>query len=161
MIREVQTNDAAAIKDIYNKYITDTAITFETEQLTEAEMIKRINDIKAAGPYFVYEEDGALIGYCYAHSWKERAAYAKSFETTIYLKPKCKGKGIGTKLMKRLISECRQHGIHALIACITEGNLPSERMHNKLGFIQVSRFRQVGMKFDKWLDVVDYELILE
>jgi len=161
MIRKVETQDVKAITDIYNQYIAETDITFETEQLDENTISKWINSISVICPYLVYLEDDRLLGYCYAHPWKERAAYSKSYETTIYISPESKGKGIGTKLMKRLLSDCRQHGIHALIACITAGNEASIRLHEKLGFCKVSHFRQVGMKFDKWLDVVDYELILE
>ncbi len=161
MIRKVEPQDVNAISCIYNKYIAETDITFETEQLDNNEISNRINSISDTCPYLVYIEDGNLLGYCYAHPWKQRAAYSKSYETTIYLSPEGKGRGIGTKLMKRLISESRQHGIHALIACITAGNKASICLHEKLGFIKVSHFRQVGMKFDKWLDVVDYELILE
>ena len=62
--------------------------------------------------------------------------------------------------MVKLIDECRQKGFHALIACITEGNEASNILHEKLGFKQVSRFEKVGLKFDRWLDVVDYELVL-
>jgi L-amino acid N-acyltransferase YncA len=161
MIRNVNINDAKDIADIYNKYIADTTITFETERLRVAEMEKRIKSIAAVGPYFIYMEEGKLCGYCYAHPWKERAAYANTFETTIYLAPGYENKGIGTQLMRRLIADCHSRDIHALIACITEGNAASNHLHEKLGFRQVSHFRQVGRKFDRWLDVVDYELILE
>ena len=61
--------------------------------------------------------------------------------------------------MHHLIEACRKDsGVHVLIACITQGNEPSERLHESLGFTQVSRFHEVGQKFGQWLDVVDYEL---
>ena len=63
-------------------------------------------------------------------------------------------------LMERLIADCREAGLHVLIACITADNEASCRFHEKLGFEKVSEFRQVGRKFDRWLDVADYELIL-
>lgn len=62
--------------------------------------------------------------------------------------------------MTHLIDECRRQGYHALIACITADNYPSLRMHESLGFRQVSRFPKVGRKFGRWLDVIDLELIL-
>jgi L-amino acid N-acyltransferase YncA len=161
MIRPVEERDIKSITTIYNQYITETTITFETKQLTENEMSARVKSISVTSPYFICEEDGNLLGYCYAHPWKERAAYSKSYETTVYISPENRGRGIGTKLMERLIADCRQRGVHALIACITGGNEASNHLHEKLGFHQVSLFRQVGMKFGKWLDVMDYELILE
>ena len=111
-------------------------------------------------PYFVYETEGQIAGYCYVHGWKEKAAYNQSAETTIYLAPSHTGKGIGKELMLHLIEECRRYGLHALIACITEGNEASYALHEKLGFEKVSYFREVGRKFGKWLGIVDYELIL-
>ena len=81
-------------------------------------------------------------------------------KTTVYLAPEACRKGLGQLLMTHLIDECRRQGYHALIACITADNLPSLRFHHRLGFRQVSRFSEVGRKFDRWLDVIDLELIL-
>lgn len=161
MIRKVEARDAGAINDIYAYYITETAITFETEPLPSGEMLHRIETLAAHGPYFVYEEDGRVLGYCYAHQWKARAAYAHTFEITIYLAHDAKRRGIGTQLLSHLIADCRQCGIHALIACITEDNSASIAIHEKFGFRQVSCYHEVGHKFGRWLGVKDYELILK
>ena len=160
LIRPVTLADAGRITAFYNKYIADTTITFETKPVPVEVMRVRIDSISSAFPYFVYEYDGEAIGYCYARLWKEREAYSKTLETTIYLAPEACHKGIGPLLMTRLIDECRRQGYHALIACITADNLPSLQLHHRLGFRQVSRFSEVGRKFDRWLDVIDLELIL-
>ena len=101
-----------------------------------------------------------MIGYCYAHPWKEKAAYQTTLETTIYLSPEHTGKGIGRRMMEHLIADCREKGFHALVACITADNVGSCHLHEQLGFRKVSHFEQVGQKFHRWLDVVDYELLL-
>ena len=160
MIREVRPDDAAQIAEIYNRYILETTISFETQSLSAEDMRIRIEEISSYFPYFVAENNGKLTGYCYAHPWKERAAYCKTLETTIYLASEAKGKGLGTRLMDRLIDECRNRGYHALIACITAENEESCQFHERLGFKKVSHFEQVGQKFGRWLDVADYELIL-
>ena len=160
MIREVRPDDAAQIAGIYNRYILETTISFETQPLSAEDMRKRIEEISSYFPYLVAENNGKLIGYCYAHPWKERAAYCKTLETTIYLASEAKGKGLGTRLMDRLIDECRNRGYHVLIACITAENEESCRFHERLGFKKVSHFEQVGQKFGRWLDVADYELML-
>ena len=108
----------------------------------------------------MYVDQDEVVGYCYAHTWKERSAYRYTLETTVYLSPGHTGKGIGMLLMKKLIGACRENGYRALIACITEGNEASNILHEKLGFKQVSHFKKVGLKFDRWLDVADYELLL-
>ena len=123
-------------------------------------MRERIERLSAEFPYLVYEKNGKVGGFCYAHRWKDRAAYDHTLETTIYLSPAFQHQGIGTLLMKRLVSECRSMGIVVLVACITYGNEASVRMHEKLGFEQVSHFKRVGMKFGRYLDVVDLQLVL-
>lgn len=160
MIRSVKPDDAAEIAAIYNKYVTETTISFETEPVLASEMRERIAAISSRFPYFVCEHDGQVVGYCYAHLWKERAAYAHTFETTIYVASDCRGQSIGTKLMRHLIDACRKQGARVLIACITDGNKPSVAMHAKLGFKQVSQFEKVGMKFGQELGVTDMELLL-
>ena len=160
MIRPVTTTDAREIVDIYNEYILSTTISFETEPLTVEHMQCRIKEISSHCPYIVWEDDGGIAGYCYAHPWKERAAYHLTLETTVYLSPQYFRKGIGTQLMQRLIEECRKMGFKVLIACITADNKASIEMHRQLGFKQVSYFEQVGKKFDKMLDVVDMQLNL-
>lgn len=160
MIRLVVPDDAAALAAIYNHYVTGSVISFETEPLSVEAMRRRIVTLAGGYPYFVYEEAGRVLGYCYAHPWKERAAYKYTFETTVYLDAGSTGKGIGRMLMQRLIEACREAGAHALIACITAGNTPSCRLHEQLGFRQVSAFGEVGFKQGRWLGVVDYELLL-
>ena len=160
MIRRVELQDSKAIADIYNEYIMHSVATFETESLEEEEMRSRIIEIFTSFPYWVYETDGRVVGYCYAHTWKQRAAYKYTLETTVYVSSGYVGKGIGKALMQKLIDECRESGYHALIACITSGNEASSSLHLKLGFKQVSFFEQVGSKFGRWLDVADYQLLL-
>lgn len=161
MIRPVQPQDVKYITDIYNEYILNSTYTFETEPISEDEMRLRIAQIFPHFPFFVCETDHKVVGYCYAHPWKQRTAYRYTLETTVYLSARHRGKGLGKLLMQVLIEECRQHNYHTLIACITACNTASCSLHSKLGFTQVSHFKEVGMKFGEWLDVADYELILK
>ncbi len=160
MIRKVNATDAQAIAHIYNHYVLNTTISFETQAVTTAHMLHRITSISAQYHYLVYEHEGRVVGYCYAHLWKERVAYSQTLETTIYLHPDYCHRGIGKRLMQQLIEQCRAQGFHALIACITGGNEGSIALHQSLGFEQRSCFKEVGHKFGAWLDVVDLELIL-
>ncbi len=160
MIRNVRPEDAAAIAAIYNEYITGSVISFETEPLTEAGMAARIGRLAAGFPYLVYETDGVVAGFCYAHPWKERAAYGHTLETTVYLAAGHTGRGVGTQLMLRLVDECRRRGYHALVACVTAENAPSIALHEKLGFRRVAEHHEVGHQFGRWLGVVDNELLI-
>lgn len=160
MIREITVQDAPAIAKIYNEYVQNSVISFETEPVSVPEMRRRIEEISARYPYLVYEEAGIIVGYCFAHGWKTRAAYSRTWETTVYVDATAQGKGIGSELMRLLIERCRMAGAHALVACITGSNEKSIMLHQRLGFQRVSNFRQVGMKFGRWLDVVDFQLLL-
>lgn len=160
MIRKVRLSDAEEIAQIYNRYVTESTATFETVPVSAEEMKKRIGDISMRFPYFVWEQDGRVLGYSYAHPWKERAAYSMTLETTVYVAMDAARHGVGKSLMHKLTDECRSLGFHALVACITAENLPSISLHSKLGFTEVSRFHEVGFKFGRWLDIVDMELLL-
>ena len=160
MIRNVKTCDAQEIALIYNYFIENSTITFETDSVSVEEMAGRIVDISEKYPYFVHEESGKVVGYCYVTSWKKKAAYQKTVESTIYIDKDFQGKGVGRALMNKLINELRERSFHAVIACITIPNPTSVKLHEELGFRQVSEFREVGHKFGKWIDVGDWELIL-
>lgn len=160
-LRPVRPDDAGAIARIYNEYVLHSVATFELNPVSEAEMLQRITAIAATYPYWVCEVRGEVAGYAYVHLWRERAAYAHTLESTVYVSDSFRGMGLGRRLMQQLIADCRALGYcEVLIACITRGNEASEGLHRCLGFEQVSCFKRVGFKFGQWLDVVDYELLL-
>ena len=110
-IRPVRESDAARLAQIYNYYIVNTTVTLELEPITADEMARRISEISASYPYFVYEKDGIVLGYTYAHPWKTRAGYqGHSLETTIYLDVEARHMGIGRLLVEHLEATCRQAG---------------------------------------------------
>lgn len=160
MIRKVNPDDAAAIAAIYNLYVAESVASFDTDPVSESDMRERIAAISQHYPYIVWEENGTVAGFCYAHDWKTKPAYNLTLETTIYIAPQYARRGIGQQLMLRLIDDCRTAGYHSLIACITGGNDASILLHERLGFRKVSHFESVGRKFGRWLDVVDYQLML-
>lgn len=160
MIRKVTEQDAEAIAGIYNYYVEKTIITFETEAVSPAEMRQRIAAISSDYPYYVYAIDGRVAGYCYASQWKKRSAYCRTAESTVYVDPGLRNRGIGHSLMAQLIESLRQTDVHAVIACISIPNPESIRLHEKMGFEKVSHFREVGWKLDIRVDVSDWELLL-
>lgn len=160
-IRPVTPDDAEAIAEIYNYYVLNTTVSFETAPLAAVAMRNSIVEISGSYPYFVAVSGGRVIGYCCAHLWKVRPAYCHTLEVTIYLDKDCRGGGVGTALMRRLVGACRDiPDCHALIACITAENTESMAFHTGMGFRKVSHFCQVGRKFGRWIDVFDMELLL-
>jgi phosphinothricin acetyltransferase len=160
MIRPAQPTDAAAIAAIYNHYILHTPITFEEAAVTEGEMVARMAAIQPALPWLVAEEGGAVVGYAYAGPWKSRAAYRHSVETTVYVDRHHGRSGIGSGLYAALIAQLRSRSMHCLMGGIALPNAASVALHEKFGFRKVAHFEQVGRKFDRWLDVGYWELIL-
>lgn len=161
MIRKVEKKDIPAITSMYNYYIRETVITFNTQPVGEKDMEKQMLAITSAYPYLVDEEEGEVRGYCYVHPWKSKEAYRHTVECTIYLHPAWRGKGIGRQLLNALLEQVKQTtDIRVVLSCITLPNEPSVRLHERAGFRQVSCFREVGYKFNRWLDVGDWQITL-
>ena len=160
MIRAIRPEDASQICAIYNYYIENTIVTFEETPVSESEMKSRIVQNTQKHSWIVYEQDGVIIGYAYASEWKSRCAYKYSVETTVYLKSDAKGQGIGSILYGELIRLLREKNLHAAIGGIALPNEASVALHEKFGFEKIGQFKQVGYKFDTWIDVGYWELIL-
>jgi L-amino acid N-acyltransferase YncA len=161
MLRPATPADAAAIAAIYNHYVLHTVVTFEEDAVNETEMAQRISEVLGAGrPWLVWDENGRVLGYSYASGWKSRCSYRFSLETTVYLDPHATRRGLGTKLYAALIEALRQTKTHALIGGVALPNAGSVALHEKLGFQKIGHFKEVGWKFDQWIDVGYWELVL-
>jgi L-amino acid N-acyltransferase YncA len=160
MIRPSDTTDAAAIAEIYNYYVRGTVVTFEETPVSVDEMARRIDDIGVRFPWLVWEDGGAVVGYAYASAWKSRSAYRFSVESTIYLAASHQGGGIGAKLYGALLAELKPRGFHTAVGGIALPNPASVALHEKLGFKRIAQFAEVGRKFDRWVDVGYWQLIL-
>ncbi len=154
IIREVLEQDAQAITDIYNYYVANTTFTFEEAAISSADIISRIHNVVSDGlPWIVLLENDILVGYAYASRWKERSAYRFSVEATVYLSHTQQGKGLGTQLYTALLARLEEAGINSVIGGITIPNPASIALHEKLGMKQVAHIKDIGYKFDQWLDV--------
>jgi len=161
MIRPANPADGEAICSVYNYYIENSIASFETIPLTAVEMENRICEIITGYPYLVWEDDGEINGYAYASKWRERSAYRYSAGTSVYVRNGFQGRGIGKKLMVRLLEEVRKTDIHSLIAGIALPNDRSAALHESLAFKKVAHFTEIGYKFGKWIDVGNWELLLK
>lgn len=160
MIRASTAADAAAIADIYNYYVRETVVTFEETPVSAAEMARRMADIGESFPWLVCEEGGAVVAYAYASRWKSRSAYRFSVESTVYVDEKHHGRGIGSEVYAALLAQLRRCGFHTAVGGIALPNPESVALHEKLGFREMAHFAEVGWKFDRWVDVGYWQLIL-
>lgn len=148
------------IAAIYNHYIVGSHCTFEKVPVSAAIMAERIATVQEKYPWLVIEENGTIKGYAYATAWKQREAYAQTVESTVYVHPDAFGQGYGRKLYSELVQQLKTGEFHAALGGIALPNDASIALHEKLGFRKVGQLQQVGFKFDRWIDVGYWELLL-
>lgn len=158
-IRDCKAGDIAAICEIYNHFIAHDLCTFEEAPVDVQEMSRRVNDVQQQYPWLVCEKADEIVGYAYATAWRSRSAYRHSAEVSVYVKTGEEGQGIGKKLYEVLLpmlsGQCR-----ALMGGITLPNAASVKLHEYFGFEKVAHFKEVGYKFDQWVDVGYWQKLL-
>lgn len=152
-IRPIQDGDIAQITEIYNWYILNTTITFETAAISAPDMKQRTQEKVEQYDWLVGELNQAIIGYAYYGRFRSRAAYDHTVEATIYLAPEKIGNGFGQRLYRELIQSVERRGFREIVGVIALPNQASTRLHQKLGFSEVGVLQRVGYKFDKYIDV--------
>lgn len=166
-IRFAKPQDAKELLKIYAYYVTDTAISFETEVPSEEEFKLRIEEVLKSYPFIVACKDEEILGYAYLHSFVGRKAYELSAETTIYLNPDKKKMGIGKKLYSVLEDIAKAQNITNLYSCIGYVDKEDEylnnnsvQFHEHIGFRMVGKFENCGHKFGRWYHMVWMEKII-
>jgi len=159
-IRNYNSSDLTGVLKILNHYVSYDACTFQITLYTHIELKQKFDDILLNYPMFVTEENGEIIGFAYGSRWRDKSAYAKSVETTIYVHPDYKKAGIGKALYKKLIAKLTDMGFHLLVAGMTMPNIGSQKLHEKMGFEKVGEFKDAGMKFGRWHSVGFWQKLL-
>jgi len=160
-IRRAAPEDAADVARIYNHYVATSTATFDTEERSVEDRAAWLAEHGDEHPVLVAERDGAMVGWGSLSRWGTRCAYKHTVEISVYISPDARSTGVGRALTDALVERARQAGHHAVIAQIVSENDASLSMSVKAGFETVGRLREVGRKFDRWLDVVLMERILE
>jgi len=159
-IRAAIPADSSALVEIYNPYVAETTITFEETALDASKMAARIAEADAAGlPFLLADIGGAPAGFAYATKWKGRCAYRHTAETTVYVKHDRWRCGVGKALYTQLLERLQHAGTHTAIGGIALPNESSIALHERLGFVKVAQFREVGFKFNQWIDVGYWQLL--
>ena len=153
MIRDATSADAESCAAIYAPYVRETAITFETEAPDAGAFAERIAAAQERHAWLVAEQDGETAGYAYAGPLKPRAAYARSCETTVYLRQGLRRTGLGRALTEALLERVTERGLVRAFACIALPNEASIGLHHALGFRDAGVWERVGFKHDAWWDV--------
>jgi len=150
MVRQATADDAAACAAIYAPYVTDTAVSFETELPSPAEMAERI---AAAHLWLVLEDAGRAVGFAYAGRFAPRAAYRWACEVSVYLEAGRRRTGGGRALYAALLPQLAERGFRVAVAGMTLPNDASVGLHRAMGFEPVGTYRRIGYKHGAWHDV--------
>jgi phosphinothricin acetyltransferase len=160
ILRLAEPGDAAGILAIYEPIVRETATSFELEPPSVEEMRRRIASTLERRPWLVCEAEGAVAGYAYAAAHRERTAYQWSTETSVYVHPDHRRRGIACGLYTALLAALRAQGFANALAGITLPNPASVGFHEACGFRRVGVYHAVGHKLGAWHDVAWLELWL-
>ena len=155
------SEDFSFVKEIYDYYVLNSTATYHTQPV-QVDLLKDAIPINHPWyrSYLIKERDH-ICGYGYFGNYKNRAAYNRTSEVTVYLKPEYTGKGIGKIVLNRLEEDARKTGIiKVLVGLISADNIGSVKLFEKAGYEKCAHFRNVGEKFGKILDVVAYQKML-
>jgi L-amino acid N-acyltransferase YncA len=159
-IRPATEADLPAINDIYNHYVLHSICTYQEEPETMEDRQRWFSRHGEKHPVIVAETDRQVIGWGSLSPYHARSAYRFTVENSVYVHHELHRRGIGSLLLKELIVRARQIGHRAIIAAIDGEQTTSVTLHEKFHFEKVGHFKEVGLKFGRWLDVIYMELNL-
>ena len=159
-IRPATANDLDAIRAVYNYYVTHSTCTYQIELETAAERAAWFRDRSELHPVTVAEREGIVIGWAALSPWKSRCGYARSAEASVYIHHEHHRRGAGKALLIDLIDRAKALGLHTVIGGACSTQTASLALQAALGFEVIGTFREVGRKFDRWLDVTHTQLVL-
>ena len=152
-MRDASERDAAACAAVYAPYVIGTAITFESEPPSAADMAVRIASALRSHAWVVLEDEGRVVGYAYGGRFQSRAAYRWACEVSVYVEPGRRRTGSGRRLYEALFRRLAARGFRIAAAGMTLPNDASVGLHRALGFEAVGTYRGIGFKHGSWHDV--------
>ncbi len=159
-VREAAPADLTAVNAIYNHYVIHSTTTYDVEPVTEEERAAWFAAHDAAHPVLVAEDAGTVVGWGSLSTFRHRFGYRHTVEDSVFVRHDLLGRGIGTRLLVALIDRAKAAGHHTVIGGIDADQRASIILHERQGFREVARFREIGRKFDRWLDVVFMQRML-
>jgi phosphinothricin acetyltransferase len=155
-VRPAAPADIPAITRIYADAVEHGTASFELTAPDQTEITHRFNELTTMDfPYVVAIIDGAVVGYAYAGPYRTRPAYRFTVEDSVYVAPDSHRRGVGKALLDALIDACTERGFRLMVAVIGDSRqAASIRLHEAAGFEHAGTFRNIGYKFDRWLDTV-------
>ena len=156
-IRAAEPKDCFVICEIYNFYIQNSVVTFDEQTMALKQWEEKLDYLnKQQRPFIVAQtESGEILGFAYVAPWRQKSAYRRTVEDSIYLRAAATGKRIGTKLLEELLTLSKQAGVKEVVAVISDSGAESSvRLHEQFGFKKQGHLAKVGFKFDRWLGTI-------
>lgn len=165
-VRDATVADMVSVCELYNALITTTTVAWTPERESVDERVAWFRQREALGhPVLVAEDETAgVVGFCAYGEFRDNLrwpGYRHTVEHTIHVADHRQGQGVGRALLCGLVEQARHQGVHVMVAALDGTNEPSRRFHERLGFKEVARLPEVGRKFDRWLDLVLMQRILD
>ena len=162
LIARADEGDLEDILEIYNDVIaTSTAVYTEVPSTLDDRKAWWKERVEKELPVIVARDGGQVIGFATFSDFRAWPGYARTVEHSVHVHADHRGRGLGTQLVAQLFPLASAMGKHVMIAGVDASNAGSIRMHERLGFEQVAHFREVGRKFDRWLDLIFLQRFLE
>jgi L-amino acid N-acyltransferase len=161
VIRDAQARDLPRMLAIYNDAVLTTTAVYDYKPRSaqdQAAWFEAKQDLSL--PVLVAEAKEEVVGFASYGPFRPWPAYLHSVENSLYVSAGWRGRGVGSRLLPALIGRAASDGLHTMIAGIDAANEPSLRLHAKFGFERVAQFREVGWKFERWLDLAFLQLML-
>lgn len=161
-VRTAQMKDLESLLAIYNYEVEHTTATFDLVPKTTEERREWIDAHNVENhPLFVAEEEGVVVGYASLSPYRLLDAYKETVELSVYVDRRFRGRGIAKQLLEVILQEARaREDIHSVISVITGDNAASIHLHERFGFTCCGTMREMGRKFGKLLDIVNYQLLV-
>ena len=161
LIRPAVESDVPAILNIYNDIVATSTAIYNHLPVTLEDRLNWFHSRTRSGyPILIAEIEEKVAGYASFGDFRSWPGYRFSVEHTVHLDAAHRGKGIGKQLLLALIPIARTLGKHAMVGGVDAENTASIHLHESLGFERVAHFREIGHKFNRWLDLIFFEKIL-
>ena len=160
MIRPATPCDNAAIAAIWNREVLETAATTDTEPRSVEAQQAWLAAHGPAYPVIVAVDGGEVAAFGALAPYRAKPSYAHTVEDSVYVRDGWRGKGLGARVLERLLALAAEHGHRSVIARITAVNEPSLALHERCGFVRAGREREVALKHGVWHDVITLQLIV-
>ena len=160
-VRLAEPADAESVRRIYNAEVVGSTATFDLRPRTPEEQAAWMAEHEGTYPVVVAVDDaGTVLGFGSLSTYRDRPSYATTVENSVYVDAAHRGQGVGRIVLEELVRLGTLHGFHSMIARVGGDNTASIALHEACGFVQVGVEREIGRKFNRWLDVAVLQRML-